>query len=277
MKLETSQEIECSIVACTIGLRIGFPDEQSAKLAHDQYIGHNHDVSDVAHDEDGWFVNLECDLSKISEVESQLDEINDIARQFDGEPLDPEDLTELQQNPCFQNLSLLSALSAYENDDYDAAIDQLTQLIEDGVADPVEFLGVVGLAYLKSGDFETARQTFESHLDLDLSSDDRSASICNLATCLFRLGKFEASEHQYIAALETPKHGYACYGLACLRCRENKVDETLDWLSRAVRAERCLKTEASTDEDFANIADDPRFAQLTRVGIWDRLMLAVGQ
>ena len=33
---------------------------------------------------------------------------------------------------------------------------------------------------------------------------------------MFRLGKFGEAERHYVAALNSAKHGYACYGLACL-------------------------------------------------------------
>ncbi len=281
MTLENSQEVELSdefsIVECSIALRIGFPNQPSANSAYDQYIAQNYDVSPVAEDEDGWFLGLNCDLGKIAEVQSQLDEVNQIAQQFGGEPLDPEDLVDLQHNPCIQSLSLVAGLAAYENGEYESAIAQLTQLMDDGIAEPAEYLGVVGLAYLKLEDFEGARKTFEDHLALDLDADERSTTACNLATSLFRLNKFEEAEKQYIAALNSPKHGYACYGMACLRCRENNVEETFDWLEKAVQVERSLKIEASTDDDFANVVHDPRFTELTRVGIWDRLMISLGK
>ena len=281
MQLENAQDVdasdEFSIVQCSIALRIGFPDEQAANSAYDQYIKQNHDVLPVEQDEDGWFLGLNCDLGQIAEVQSRLDEINRIAEQFDGEGLDPDDLNELRHNPCIQNLSLISGLAAYENGDYETCIAQLSQLIEDGIAEPAEYLGVIGLAHLKLEDFESARKRFEDHLALDLDADERSTTACNLATSLFRLGKFEQAEKQYVAALNSPKHGYACYGLACLRCRENNVEETFEWLEKAIDAERSLKIEAGTDDDFANVAHDPRFADLTRVGIWDRLMISLGR
>ena len=56
------------------------------------------------------------------------------------------------------------------------------------------------------------------------------------------------------------------YQLACVEAQSGNTDRALEELTIAANAEDRFREHAATDDDFASLRDDPRFAQLTIAG-----------
>lgn len=79
---------------------------------------------------------------------------------------------------------------------------------------------------------------------------------------------FEAGEYEQVIeqlepiAAEHPEYAVPLYNLACAESLTGRADAALDHLGKAVQADPRFKKYAKSDEDFAAIKDDPRFAEL---------------
>ena len=61
-------------------------------------------------------------------------------------------------------------------------------------------------------------------------------------------------------ALEEKDHSAIRYALACVEARDGNRDKALEWLATCSEHHR---HHATLDKDFASLADDPRFVELT--------------
>lgn len=76
-------------------------------------------------------------------------------------------------------------------------------------------------------------------------------------------GYFEEARDQFNSILERfPKADYAYYGLAVLEAITGRTQECLQSLSQAIDLNPRNRLQARVDNDFQNMADDPRFTEL---------------
>jgi hypothetical protein len=61
---------------------------------------------------------------------------------------------------------------------------------------------------------------------------------------------------------EQPKADYAYYGMAVLNSITGRAQDCLTNLARAIEMNPRNRLQARTDNDFQNMADDPRFTEL---------------
>jgi tetratricopeptide (TPR) repeat protein len=79
---------------------------------------------------------------------------------------------------------------------------------------------------------------------------------------------FVAGEYDQVIELlepiaeEHPEYAVPLYNLACAESLLGRTDEALGHLGQAVEADPRFRKHAASDEDFAAIRDDPRFAEL---------------
>lgn len=83
------------------------------------------------------------------------------------------------------------------------------------------------------------------------------------AVSLMNSGEYEAARtHLEKILKQSPKADYAWYGLAILGCLNQRVEEALRNLSRAIELNPSNRIHARNDPDFEALADDPRFTEL---------------
>jgi tetratricopeptide (TPR) repeat protein len=92
-------------------------------------------------------------------------------------------------------------------------------------------------------------QTPEEHYDYAIS--------------LLNTGYYEEAREQLSKILgDHPEADYAFYGLAVLESITGRVPDCLSNLSRAIQLNPKCRVQARADNDFQNMADDPRFTEL---------------
>jgi tetratricopeptide (TPR) repeat protein len=83
------------------------------------------------------------------------------------------------------------------------------------------------------------------------------------AISLLNTGNYEeAREHFESILSKNASADYAHYGLAILESMTGQAEECLEHLSRAIRLNPRNRIQARSDTDFQDMADDPRFTEL---------------
>ena len=83
------------------------------------------------------------------------------------------------------------------------------------------------------------------------------------AISLLNTGYFEEAREQFGQILGNHPHAdYAFYGLAVLEAVTGRIQDCLANLSRAIELNSKNRLQARVDNDFQNMADDPRFTEL---------------
>lgn len=83
------------------------------------------------------------------------------------------------------------------------------------------------------------------------------------AISLLNTGYYEEAREQLNEILSKhPEADYACYGLAVLESITGHTQQCLASLSRAIELNPKCRVQARADNDFQNMADDPRFTEL---------------
>lgn len=86
------------------------------------------------------------------------------------------------------------------------------------------------------------------------------------SSCLIGLGRLAEAQRQCQEALRTePESAGAFYNLACIRVREGRHDEAIEYLqkSKDIEGERVVELlTKDKDDDFTELGDDPRFQAL---------------
>lgn len=83
------------------------------------------------------------------------------------------------------------------------------------------------------------------------------------AISLLNTGYYEEAREQLNQILSShPDADYACYGLAVLESITGHTQQCLTSLSRAIELNPKCRVQARADNDFQNMADDPRFTEL---------------
>ena len=105
----------------------------------------------------------------------------------------------------------------------------------------------------------TCRRQLEKHsLTFATPEEHYDYAISQLNT-----GYYEEAREQFQNILaEYPKADYAYYGLALLDSMVGRAQDCLRNLSKAIELNPKLRYQARVDNDFQNMADDPRFTEL---------------
>jgi tetratricopeptide (TPR) repeat protein len=83
------------------------------------------------------------------------------------------------------------------------------------------------------------------------------------AISLLNTGYYEEAREQLNLILnDHPGADYAFYGLAVLEAITGRAQDCLDSLARAIELNPKSRVQARVDNDFQNMADDPRFTEL---------------
>ncbi|MBV8674132.1 MAG: tetratricopeptide repeat protein [Acidobacteriaceae bacterium] len=83
------------------------------------------------------------------------------------------------------------------------------------------------------------------------------------AVSLLNTGNYEDARDQFDGLLRNnPDADYAHYGLAVLNSITGQAEECLDHLARAISLNPQNRIQARSDNDFNDMADDPRFTEL---------------
>ncbi len=83
------------------------------------------------------------------------------------------------------------------------------------------------------------------------------------AISLLNTGYFEEAREQFGQILGNYPHAdYAFYGLAVLEAITGRIQDCLANLARAIELNPRNRLQARVDNDFQNMADDPRFTEL---------------
>lgn len=83
------------------------------------------------------------------------------------------------------------------------------------------------------------------------------------AVSLLNTGYFEEAREQFNNILvQHPGADYVFYGLAVLEAITGRTEECLNSLSQAIELNSRNRLQARVDNDFQNMADDPRFTEL---------------
>ena len=83
------------------------------------------------------------------------------------------------------------------------------------------------------------------------------------AISLLNEGQYDDAREQFEKILsENPSADYAFYGLAVLASMTGDANQCLQHLTEAIRQNPKNRTQARSDSDFQDMADDPRFTDL---------------
>lgn len=114
--------------------------------------------------------------------------------------------------------------------------------------------------------FEEAFQRYEKALEI---KPDRYQAFRDWGGCLMKLGRrrgdnrlFDEGRQKCLEA-ERIKPGGGAYNLACGEALSGNHDAALEWLEKAIRADRSDAVSARTDKDMESLWDHPRFRELT--------------
>jgi quercetin dioxygenase-like cupin family protein len=85
---------------------------------------------------------------------------------------------------------------------------------------------------------------------------------------LFGEGRYAEAKVRLVEALEQyeVERGILVFNLACAEARLGEMDAALEHLAAALEERPDLRETARTDDDFAGLRDDPRFAELIGTG-----------
>ena len=109
----------------------------------------------------------------------------------------------------------------------------------------------MGNALMREGNFEEAA----GHFTEALRATPRDAGIHNvLGVALAKAGRAEDAIGHYHEALRiNPDFSAACYNIACLYATQNRTEESINWLRKAVEKGYKNRNLLKTDEDLDNI------------------------
>jgi tetratricopeptide (TPR) repeat protein len=120
-----------------------------------------------------------------------------------------------------------------------------------------------GNALTDLGRYEEALVSYDKALELK-PDDPTVLTIWNLrGSVLSNLGRYEEALVSYDKALElNPKYSLAWYNRACCYAFQEKVEETVHDLKKAIELDLTLLERAKTDSNFDRIRHDERFQKL---------------
>lgn len=110
------------------------------------------------------------------------------------------------------------------------------------------------LLHIKTCDLRLATTTL--HFKTNEEHFDYAISLLNSGDYVM------AQEHLEKLLKQEPKADYVLYGMAALHCLTGRVEDSLRTLNEAIQANAALRFQARNDNDFHNLAEDPRFTEL---------------
>ena len=150
--------------------------------------------------------------------------------------------------PAFQNYN--SAVQLLQQGKFDKALAAFEKLLPDA---PLELKERCRM-YIST----CQRQLAKSQLRFDTPEEHY-----DYAVSLLNTGYFEEAREQFNnILLQHPDADYVFYGLALLEAITGRTQECLNSLSQAIEMNPRNRLQARVDNDFQNMADDPRFTEL---------------
>jgi tetratricopeptide (TPR) repeat protein len=117
-----------------------------------------------------------------------------------------------------------------------------------------------GGAYHELKMYKKALKDYNNSLNLKPDDPD---TLVNRSNTYYELGMHKKALKDCNHALKLePNHVDALYNLACFYALENKPDDAIKYLKKAISKDEECKEEAKTDKDFDNIRNEPSFKKL---------------
>jgi tetratricopeptide (TPR) repeat protein len=106
-------------------------------------------------------------------------------------------------------------------------------------------------------------QTCDKHMEKASLHFKTAEEHYDYAVSLINLGDYVTAREQLDKLhKQNPKAEFVLYGLAALHCLTGRVEESLQTLAEAIEIKPALRFQARNDNDFQNLAEDPRFTEL---------------
>jgi tetratricopeptide (TPR) repeat protein len=119
----------------------------------------------------------------------------------------------------------------------------------------------LGNLYKDSGDLDRAIEQYRKALSIQ---PDFTDAMNNLALVYVSKGEHDKAEPLFLKMIELEPDSYVpYYNMACLYARENKVEESIDWLKEGVKRGFKDWDFLKNDEDLVNIRRSSYFRELT--------------
>jgi len=117
-----------------------------------------------------------------------------------------------------------------------------------------------GITYDELERYDEALADYNRSLKL---RPDNAHTLHNRGITYLHLKRYDDAITDFKHSLELrPDDPSSLYNVACLFSIQGKSDDALVYLEKAITLDKKYKEKAKTDEDFANIRDDPRFKKL---------------
>jgi outer membrane protein assembly factor BamD (BamD/ComL family) len=150
--------------------------------------------------------------------------------------------------PAFQNYN--AAVQLLQQGKFDKAVAAFEKLLPDAPAELRERCRM----YIST----CKRQLAKSTLQFETPEEHYDYAVSQLNT-----GYYEDAREQFNAILSKhPNADYVYYGLAVLESITGRTQECLTNLGHAIELNPRNRLQARVDNDFQNMADDPRFTEL---------------
>jgi tetratricopeptide (TPR) repeat protein len=151
-------------------------------------------------------------------------------------------------DPVFQHYE--AAVLLLQQGKYEKALGALEKLLPDAPAEIQDRCRIY---------ISTCQRQLQSHGRSFATPEEHY----DYAISLLNTSYYEEAREQLNQILgDHPDADYACYGLAVLESITGHTQQCLASLSRAIELNPKCRVQARADNDFQNMADDPRFTEL---------------
>jgi tetratricopeptide (TPR) repeat protein len=150
-------------------------------------------------------------------------------------------------------------LACYEMQDYGRAIEDCGRAIELNREDATAYNNR-GNAYARLQDYGRAIEDYRRVIELN---PDDARAYNNRGNAYARLQDYGRAIEDYGRAIElNPEDATAYYNLACAHALMGEVDDSCEWLEKAISLDAKYREMARGDEDFDGVRDNRRFRAL---------------
>lgn len=217
-----------------------------------------------------WLSDLRQEYDQFLEAWQQLQELAELvprgAVSVDAPKLPPDQIVRLSDLLAGSNRLPATLLTAYdyatrgnayhEAGDYEQALEAYNRALK-LMPDHADALYNRGLTLRKLGRCDDALRDYDRALEL---KPDRPATLCNRGVALIRTQRYDDAIKDLNRALELrPNHDVALYNRACAYSLMGRFEEALRDLEAAIKGDEGNRALAKTDEDFANLRNDPTY------------------